>query len=236
MREAIKVAVTIFCLMTVAVVGRLHAATMGSEALEQAVSQFLTEKNLQAGRETVTVTGITLDSRLRLEQCVHPPEGFLPVGGKIMGRVSVGLRCREPLPWTIYLQARVEWIMPVVVANRPLMRGEIVGSNDLTIEQRDVAGMSSGFYSNIDEVVGMVASRSLAAAMPLGPGLLKPPTLIRRGERVTIMAVAGALEVRMEGEALQDGSKGAMIRVRNLSSRQEVEGEVVSAGLVRVRM
>lgn len=234
MREAIKVAVTIFCLMTVA--GRLHAATMGSEALEQAVSQFLTERNAQAGRETVTVTGITLDSRLRLEQCVHSPEGFLPVGGKIMGRVTVGLRCREPLPWTIYLQAKVEWVMPVVVANRPLMRGEAVGRDDLTIEQRDVAGMSSGFYSNIDEVVGMVASRSLAAAMPLGPGLLKPPTLIRRGERVTIMAVAGALEVRMEGEALQDGSKGAMIRVRNLSSRQEIEGEVVSPGVVRVRM
>ena len=41
---------------------------------------------------------------------------------------------------------------------------------------------------------------------------------------------------RMAGEALQDGAKGEMIRVRNLSSRQELQGEVVAPGLVRVPM
>jgi len=40
----------------------------------------------------------------------------------------------------------------------------------------------------------------------------------------------------MEGKALVDGAMGDIIRVKNNSSRRELEAEVVGAGLVRVRM
>lgn len=214
----------------------LVLAEQSPQSIEAAVGRHLLEVNRQAGREGVTIDEVNVDARLRLAECGEPLQAFLPPGGRSLGRVTVGVRCTTPRPWSLYLQARVGWRQPVVISSRPLTRGQVVGRDDLLVEQRDVAEMSSGFFTSPDELVGMVASRSIAGAMPLSPPLLKPPLLVRRGERVSIIAVSGSLEVRMAGEALQDGAKGERIRVRNLSSRQEVQGEVVAAGLVKVPM
>jgi flagella basal body P-ring formation protein FlgA len=74
------------------------------------------------------------------------------------------------------------------------------------------------------------------AGMVLTPALLKPQLLIKRGEKVTILADTGAVQVRMEGKALMDGARGQVIRVRNLSSKREVEAAVVAPGIVQVRL
>ena len=55
------------------------------------------------------------------------------------------------------------------------------------------------------------------------------PELTEFGRRCT-------REVVTQGEALRAGAKGEVIEVKNLSSRQVVEAEVVSPGVVRVRM
>ena len=66
--------------------------------------------------------------------------------------------------------------------------------------------------------------------------MVRAAIAVRRGERVSILATTAALQVRMEGEALSDGAIGEIIRVRNLSSRQEIEAQVVGPGQVQVRM
>ena len=58
--------------------------------------------------------------------------------------------------------------------------------------------------------------------------------LVRRGARVEILARHGSLQVRMAGKALQNGSRGQRIRVRNLSSGREISGEVIASGVIQV--
>jgi flagella basal body P-ring formation protein FlgA len=60
--------------------------------------------------------------------------------------------------------------------------------------------------------------------------------LIKRGQRVTLIATAGGLEVRALGEALMDATPDGRIRVLNLVSRRPVEGQVESADRVRVAL
>ena len=82
----------------------------------------------------------------------------------------------------------------------------------------------------------MVLSRSVTAGTVLTTVMLKPAILIKRGEKVIIRAESSSIQVKMEGQAMQEGAKGAMIEVKNLSSKQVIEAEVVSPGVVRVRM
>jgi flagella basal body P-ring formation protein FlgA len=82
----------------------------------------------------------------------------------------------------------------------------------------------------------MVLLRSVTAGMLLSTAMLKPAILIKRGEKVIISAESSSLQVKMEGLALQAGAKGELIEVKNLSSRQVIEAEVIAPGLVRVRM
>jgi flagella basal body P-ring formation protein FlgA len=69
---------------------------------------------------------------------------------------------------------------------------------------------------------------------PLTIDMLAADILIKRGQRVTLVASAGGIEVHAMGEAVADASATGRVRVLNLSSRRIVEGQAESADRVRV--
>jgi flagella basal body P-ring formation protein FlgA len=206
------------------------------EGIRDAVRAFLdVEVKVPAGA-TPRITVGQLDERLRLVACERPLEPFMPPGGRSLGNISVGVRCEGAKPWSLYVQASVEAMAPVVVTARPLGRGEVLTQADLATEETDLARLTGGYLIETREAVGLTLKRSVRAGQVLTPGLLQARLVVRRGERVVILAEAAGLEVRMEGEALEDGAEGQLIRVRNRGSKREVEAAVVAPGIVRVRM
>ena len=73
-----------------------------------------------------------------------------------------------------------------------------------------------------------------ASGTPLTTTLLVRDTLIKRGQRVTLIASVGGLEVRAQGEAIADATAAGRVRVLNLNSRKIIEGKVESEDRVRV--
>jgi flagella basal body P-ring formation protein FlgA len=102
------------------------------------------------------------------------------------------------------------------------------------VREQDIAQLNSGYFSAVDELIGMELTRSLQGGMVLNPAMLQRPRLIARGDRVSIEVRSSQLQVRMAGQALADGAAGERIQVRNLSSKRVVEGEVVAPGVVHV--
>ncbi len=82
----------------------------------------------------------------------------------------------------------------------------------------------------------MLAKRTIAAATIITPGMVQAPKLIKRGERVTVVAETGGLKIRTVGKALSDGKSGDVIRVQSERSRRVVDGIVVSQGVVKVTL
>jgi len=204
-------------------------------SLKEAARAFLEQEAAQMQGEVEVRIG-RLDPRLRLARCDQPLSGFWPNGGRKLGNVTVGVRCEGSASWSIYVRAKLSVFESVVVASRPLSRGSKVGPGDLELLREDVTRLTSGYYSAIEEVRGMEVRRSIRAGMVLNRSLVKAPILIKRGEKVTITAASGSVQVRMEGKALDAGARGELIEVLNLSSKQKVEAEVIAPGVVRVRM
>ena len=121
------------------------------------------------------------------------------------------------------------------MTTHPILRGAIFGPEDVQQEVKDTARLTQGYLTDLKDVIGMVARRSVPAGAVLHPGLVQAPVVIRRGETVVLLARANGMEVRVEGRAMADGAVGDVIRVRNLSSGRVVEGVVVSPGVVEVR-
>lgn len=216
--------------------GLVHAAEIEPlDSIREAVSSFLEQESSSVG-DNVEVSVGHLDSRLRLPRCGTPLQASWPAAARKRGNVTVAVSCDAPSNWSLYVQAKVQVFEKIIVSSRSMSRGEILSDQDIELESKDLSALNSGYYTRGDEVVGMMLKRSIRAGMVLTPTLLKPQLLIKRGDKVTILAVTGAVEVRMEGQALKDGAKGEVIRVRNLSSKLEIEAEVVSPGIVKVRM
>ncbi|MNN87558.1 flagellar basal body P-ring biosynthesis protein FlgA [compost metagenome] len=62
--------------------------------------------------------------------------------------------------------------------------------------------------------------------------MLVSPWLVRRGERVSMVARHGDTQAVTQGEALENGRKGQVIRVKNLASGSIIDAQVTEPGTV----
>ncbi len=173
-----------------------------------------------------------LDPRLRLPACATTPETFDPPGRRGGANVSVGVRCMAGAEWTLYIPVRVEMRAEVLVLGTAAGRGESLSARHLRLEEHDVAQLNGGWMTSPEEALGMTLRRPLRPGQVITREALEPERLVRRGQRVAVIAGHGSIAVRSEGEALADAAAGERVRVRNLRSRQVVEGLVDERGQV----
>ncbi len=207
-----------------------HAAIRGTA--QSFMTAFVAEQH--EGRSTVRLG--QLDSRLRLTACRSALEAFLPPGGRVMGNTTVGVSCPDEGGWTIYVSARVDVFGPVLIARQPLPRGTPIGDSDLELVERNLANLPHGYYTDSQAVTDMLAKRTIAATTVITPHMLQAPKLVKRGQRVTLIAESGAMSIRSVGKALSDGKAGDTVSVRAEGSRRVVDGVVVSQGVIKVTL
>lgn len=181
------------------------------------------------------VSADALDPRLRLQPCESQPTGLLPAGARIAARATVGVRCTKP-KWTVYVPVRVETELPVLVLRRALDRNSPLSEADVERTTLRVPGLSASYISSIGELAGRHLRRESMPGTPLTVDLLAEDVLVRHGQRVTLVASAGGLEVRAPGEAITDAGPNGRVRVLNLNSRRIVEGQVETRDVVRVSL
>ncbi len=175
-----------------------------------------------------------LDARLKLTACDAPLQGFLRAGSRIGQKTIVGVRCPGSRPWKLYVPVVVETRSRVWVARRPLPRGHLLEPDDLQADIRDVSGMTAGYVSNPQSLLGQRLRTSVLAGRVLSPRLLEADDLVGRGQTVTLAVAGRGLNIRMSGKALMDGALNERIRVENLHSGRIVEGIVRSREVVEV--
>lgn len=217
-------------------VSAVNAAEMQSLQSIRETAQRFAEGLVTTSSGEVEVSVGQLDRRLRLQQCEVPLEAYLPNHAKTLGNVTIGVRCEGVKPWSLLVPTRIQQFMDVAVAARPLSRKTVLKSGDVTLSRTDISRLNSGYYDSLEEIHGMVLKRSVKGGTVMTGSLLVPAILIKRNEKVIIRAQTPSIQVRMEGVALESGAKGEVIEVKNLSSKQVVEAEVVSPGVVQVRM
>jgi flagellar basal body P-ring formation protein FlgA len=83
-------------------------------------------------------------------------------------------------------------------------------------------------------LVGKVARRTLLPGQPIPPSAVGEPTIVANGAKVQILFEEETLRILALGTALQSGSAGEVISVRNIASGLTVSGTVQADGTVHV--
>lgn len=201
----------------------------------RAVAEQFVVAQVPAGNGQVHASADALDPRLRMPRCQQAPTAQLPNAARLAARISVGVSCAQPR-WTVYVPVRVETELPVLVLQKSMPRNSKVGAADVQVRTQRVPGLSSSYVEGIEQLAGRHLKRPAPAGTALTADLFAADILVRRGQRVTLVASAGGLEVRAQGEAIQDAGPTGRVRVLNLASRKIVEGQVESRDQVRVSL
>ena len=192
--------------------------------MQNAVYAFLQEETKNVPDSEITIR--PLDKRLRLSKCTSALDIFWPLGKKKFGSTTVGIRCTGDKPWKIYIGAYIHIYKEVWVTNTAIQRGQIISRENIAMERRDVTKMTRGYVLANLPIIGKRLKRNIQAFQVLTDNLLESQKLIKRGDRITIVSKSGNIMVQANGVALGDGSKGDRIRVKNLSSKREIEAYV----------
>ena len=203
--------------------GAVHAG-----AAEDAAQAFLQDAARNLGSDvTVTVP----ESDVALPPCTDP-QPFLPGHDqRLLGRVTVGVRCGDGQ--TRYLQARVTAIGQYWVAARDIPAGTLVDASMLETRSGDLTSLPRQAVLDESAAVGRVATRTLARGSVVQASQLQAPALIQRNRTVSVEAIGQGFRVVRQGEALQDGALGDTVRVR-MSNRSILTGVVAGNGVVKV--
>lgn len=211
------------------------AATFQSHKSIYKVAQkyISTHVAAQEGQRPDIKTG-KLDSRLKLNQCDKSLRAFLPKGSKALGRTTVGVKCTGSKPWSLHVPVTISIYKNVLVAARTLQKGDILTKADIKLAKHDLASLAYGYFETINSGIGLKIKKRASAGDVLTPAMLKKPKVVKRGQKITILAESGSMEVRMMGEAMNNGAVGDRIKVMNLKTRQKFDAVIISSALVKV--
>lgn len=184
----------------------------------------------------IEVVADSPDPRLQLPRCEEPLKAALPSGTRLVGRLTVEVSCTGKRPWRLFLPVRIESSRPVVVAARSLTRDTILAPADVRLAKLGPGVSGYGAVADPAEVIGQKLRRSLEAGAPVSASLLDAPLIVKRGQQVTLEALAGGIAVRVGGVAKTDGALGQLIEVENGSSGKTVQAVVRSERTVEVQL
>lgn len=224
----------LYIFITLSGVNTVHANIQSHESLKSTVANFLQSETQETKDSEITVQDF--DRRLRLHQCSAPLQAFWPLGNKRFGNTTVGIRCSGDKPWKIYVGAYIHVYKSVWVTNMALSRNQVLDLTAISKEKRDITRLTGGYLLADKPIQGMQIKRNIPANHVLTSTMLDSQKMIKRGERITIISRAGGIEVRATGVALSDGSKGERIKVKNTSSKREIEAYVSGRHLVLVTL
>jgi flagella basal body P-ring formation protein FlgA len=200
-------------------------------SLSQAVESYARSQTADLpGRVLINIGAI--DPRLRLPRCKQTAP-FVPPGSKLWGNSTVGLRCNEPSPWTIYVPVTVNVIIGVVTTSRHLPRDHLLTASDLVTRDGDLTQLPAGTLTDTAPALGKLLAVGVPSGTALRVDMLRAPLAVVQGQKVKLLVQGHGFKVNGEGTALTSAPVGQPASVRTASGRV-VSGIARGQGLVEI--
>lgn len=202
-----------------------------SKIQQQILHQWLSLGQRQGETSKVIITGIP--ASYKSPNCLL---GLLVSSSKelVLGRNSIQVSCQNKTSWSLMLNADIEVWRDVVVLRDHISRGNKISNHALTLQQRNLAKLQRGYFTDIKQVLGNISKRSLKAGTAITPNMINLPIIVQRGQAINLRVEHPGLAVDMKGIALKKGRKGDTIKVKNSSSNRILYGTIVHGDLVRI--
>jgi len=134
----------------------------------------------------------------------------------------------------IALAGRYEEIVQIPVLKRTVKSDEIISEEDIIIDNQTSNRIRNNTIKDIGELVGKSPKRTISGGRPIRIDEIAAPIAIKKGSRVTLLYQSGNLAIKTIGEAMENGSKGDLIKVKNIASKSILQGKVESPDIVRI--
>jgi flagella basal body P-ring formation protein FlgA len=214
----------------------LAAESLNEICIERAMEPLVPERVIEAMRESLG----TPEAHIEIVELSRYPvprgdieftRASLPPGGPAAilwrGFVRYGSQRR----FAIWARVKITAPSTRIVALQNLPGGQRIEAAQVRLEPTETFPSSQPAPS-LDQVLGLVPRRSIAAGAALTKNLLDAPKEVERGAVVEVEVHSGGARLSLEGRAQNSGRRGDAIPIRNLATGKSFSARV--AGKDRV--
>ncbi len=200
------------------------------EQIRTAAEQHILATVEQPVGGELSVSAANIDSRIKATDCSEPLDTSASTTSSTRSNINVLVECPAD-DWKVYVPVRISVSVPMIVSTRQLSRGEIISGSDVTTSMIELQRFRKEGFTNDSQVIGAKLKRSVR----LGDVVERNDIcVVCRNEKVTIKAVKAGMTLTTQGTALQDGSAGDQVRVKNDKSQRIIEGIVTGIAEITV--
>ena len=165
-------------------------------------------------------------------EIVEVYKNLKPVGNVIFPiKVTAGEKTEK-----MFVRAKVEVFKKVVVAAKKIKRGDQITANDLSLAEKDIAMLPNKYLGGVKQAVDTEAKTTIPKGSTIFAWMIKKTPLVHRGSEIAVRVSASNLLVKAQGVALEDGYQGEKIKVKTKNTNKTLEGILVSANEVEVKL
>lgn len=213
---------------------KTRSTVVTCDEIVRAVEGFI-RNNMPWNPEDTTITVLPVQDKTTV------PDGDIEIqveplpSTKFLGTTSVKVEISVDgrVTRTLQVRVRLDVAKEIVVSTRTIQRNEIISPDDLTLSIYDLADVPQDVVFDSLLIDGMMAKHTIPAGRPVTFSNVQHPPVILRGDLVALEAVSGGVAVTIPGQALEAGSVGDLIRVKNTSSGVIVRAKVVDSQRVQ---
>lgn len=211
------------------IISKEYLADMAKAYVEQRIAEENPEGDFSVERTA-------LPNRVVIPQGNVAYEMELPYGVRYNAptNVYISIKVDGRLMHKTLVRLRVHQYKEVVVLNRAIPAKTTIGIGDVRLERMDVTRLGAGYMTDPQRAVGMEVKRVLPAGSVLRTTMIRKPTIIERMAPVKILSRLNGAEIVVDGQAMQDGREGEVIRVKNLVTKKVITARIVDASTVEV--
>lgn len=183
---------------------------------ENALRSYVSQQVAAAGGAQVSRFEVKLGSlnpQTALAPCART-EPFIPAGGRLWGRGSLGLRCAEGAHWSVLLPLTVTVWGPALVAATPLAAGSVLGPQDVAEQEVELTREPGAPVRDPQQLVGRTLSRAVSAGQPIRADMHRLTTVVQAGDPVRLHLAGPGFSITAGGQALGTAGAGQSVRVR----------------------
>ena len=196
--------------------------------------------------------GLLVEPSIKPDRLFRSCDGDFVVEKAFGGWKTVRVICRQENAWDIYVRTGYQSEAPAkadkspenleksdnldlmqrVIVVRPVSRGDLLTREDLGLQTLSRSG--SGGFTDIDELVGRRAKKSLRTGLVVHDRHLQPDWMVHAKQSVSVVNNTGGIQVTTAGIALENGRLGDLVKVRNLSSNSILHGFVAGTKKISI--
>ncbi|MCI5049677.1 MAG: flagellar basal body P-ring formation chaperone FlgA [Rickettsiales bacterium] len=129
---------------------------------------------------------------------------------------------------------RYESKIAIPVLKQRLHSSDVIDKDDITWIDYPEHRLRKDVVLSEKSLIGMSPKRVISENRQIRHEELQEPIVMKKGSLVNVIFISGGMEIRTQGEAMDDAALGQLIRVRNTDSNMVIQAMAVAPSVAQV--